>query len=555
VLTVTNPRHKVKAGSVGKPLPGVELRIDSPNEDGIGEVLARGPNVMAGYFEDRAATEAVLQDGWLRTGDLGRLDAQGRLYLVGRKKDVIIDANGKNVYPDELEALYQDHPRIQELSIVGLPDEVGGEKVACLCVPAYGDGPREEVRREVEEHFRKVSAELPFYRRVKVLRLWDGELPKTSTRKVKRKQVVEELQRLERAASSGDRAKAAPRDEGDRWLCTLVADVLQRPATEVQPSSRFVADLGFDSLQLTELQVALDQAGLTLPQGVDLSALETVGDLLKLVGAPPAGRRAERHAEEPQISPDSRELPVPEPLSALGRSLLSFGQKVLYGGVFDLKVSGRSFIPQNRNFLVVANHASHLDMGLVKVVLGDQGERLAALAARDYFFDTPLKRAYFENFTNLIPMDRHGSLRESLKLAGDALDGGYNLLLFPEGTRSPDGQLLEFKPTLGYLALSHEVDVLPLYLEGTHEALPKGAVLPKAVPLKARIGPALEAAKLKARTRGMSRSESYRAVTRLVEEAVKALRDGRTFTLDAQAPADGRAAPREPESGGQGEAS
>ncbi len=86
---------------------------------------------------------------------------------------------------------------------------------------------------------------------------------------------------------------------------------------------------------------------------------------------------------------------------------------------------------------------------------------MASLAARDYFFDTPLKRAYFENFTNLIPMDRHGTLRESLRLAGEALQQGYNLLIFPEGTRSPDGQMREFKPTLGYLALTYGVDILP----------------------------------------------------------------------------------------------
>src|SRR6185436_2496948 len=163
VLAVSELGHKRRAGTVGAALPGIEIKIDQPDAEGIGEVVAKGPNVMAGYFGDREATDTVLQDGWLHTGDLGRLDAEGRLYLVGRKKDVIIDANGKNVYPDELEELYQDHPHVKELSIVGLPDEGGvGEKVACLCVPEYkvsGEEeprPREEVRRELEEHFRKI---------------------------------------------------------------------------------------------------------------------------------------------------------------------------------------------------------------------------------------------------------------------------------------------------------------------------------------------------------------------------------------------------------------
>jgi long-chain acyl-CoA synthetase len=213
---------------------------------------------------------------------------------------------------------------------------------------------------------------------------------------------------------------------------------------------------------------------------------------------------------------------------------LGLGQRLLYEGVFDVVVKGKTFIPPNRNFLIIANHTSHLDMGLVKVVLGDQGQRLTALAARDYFFDTALKRAYFENFTNLIPMDREGSLRESLRLAGQALEQGYNLLIFPEGTRSTSGELLEFKPTLGFLALTHHVDILPLYLHGTYQALPKGSIVPKGTKLEVRIGPPLSHDELVPRVRGMARSEGYRQVTALAERAVKALRDGKAFTLEAE---------------------
>ena len=552
VLAVSELGHKRQAGTVGAALPGIEIKIDQPDAEGIGEVVARGPNVMAGYFGDREATDTVLKEGWLHTGDLGRLDADGRLFLVGRKKDVIIDANGKNVYPDELEELYADHPHVKELSIVGLPDEGGvGEKVACLCVPEYKDPkdkdgparPREEVRQEIEEHFREVSAGMPFYRRVKVLRLWDGDLPKTSTRKVKRKLVVEELKRQERIATSSEKVRqqaAATTGGVADWLYPLIAEVSQRPVSAVKPEAQLTGELGFDSLMLTELSAALENAGVPLPAVDNLSQIHTVDDLRKLVAQ--SGRRA---AAEPKRVPVSEppteserdhgdEIPVPEPLADVGRALLSFGQRVLYGGVFDVKVTGKTFIPQNRNFLVVANHASHLDMGLVKVVLGDQGERLTALAARDYFFDTRLKRAYFENFTNLIPMDRNGSLRESLRMAGEALQQGYNLLIFPEGTRSTTGQLGEFYPTLGYLALTCKVDVLPLWLEGTYDALPKGSIFPKSTHLGVRIGPALPYPEMKKRTQGMARSESYRHVTRLAEEAVKALREGKVLNVDGR---------------------
>ncbi len=532
VLTVAAAANRRSPGNVGKALPGIEVKIHNPDADGVGEVWARGPSVMAGYFGDREATDSTLIDGWLRTGDVGRLDGEGRLSLLGREKDVIIDAGGKNVYPDELEELYAAHPRVKELSIVGLPDDSGAERVACLCVPDYADRRRGEVRAELEEHFRAVSADLPFHRRVKVLRFWEGELPRTSTKKVRRPEVLGELQRLEKLASSRERVRTAPRATG--WLEALVAEVVGRSIAEVTSASRLVADLGFDSLLLTELSVALETAGVPVRDVSDLSGLQTVDDLRRLVAA--SGRRG-REPEPVDVATEAnaREIPVPAPVASLGRTLLSFGQKVLYGGLFEVQVTGQAFIPQNRNVLVIANHSSHLDMGLVKTVLGEQGQRLAALAARDYFFDTPLKRAYFENFTNLIPMDRHGSLRESLRLAGEALQQGYHLLIFPEGTRSVNGVLQEFKPTLGYLALSYDVDVLPLYIEGTHAALPKGAMFPKRKPLNVRIGPPLLVSELKRRTQGLARSESYRVVTRIAEQAVRALQNHTVFDLEAQA--------------------
>jgi long-chain acyl-CoA synthetase len=170
------------------------------------------------------------------------------------------------------------------------------------------------------------------------------------------------------------------------------------------------------------------------------------------------------------------------------------------------------------------------------VALGDQGERLVSLAARDYFFNTPLKRAWFENFTNLVPIERQGSLRESLRMAGEALRQGYNVLIFPEGTRSTTGEMQEFKSTLGYLSLTFQVDVLPLYIQGAFDALPKGTVFPKSKNLEVRIGPALRHESLRARVQGMARSEGYRYATRIAEDAMRALKDGRVLDLAAQEP-------------------
>src|SRR6202043_2795571 len=164
------------------------------------------------------------------------------------------------------------------------------------------------------------------------------------------------------------------------------------------------------------------------------------------------------------------EIHIPEFVKTIGNKTVSLAQRVLYERLLRTKYEGRTNIPYHTNFIVAANHSSHLDMGLVKMALDDAGEELVALAAADYFFDTKYKRAYMENFTNLVPMERTGSLRQSLRHARHYLDRGYNALIFPEGTRSMTGQMADFKPIIGYLALHSRIGILPIYLYGTYEA-------------------------------------------------------------------------------------
>jgi long-chain acyl-CoA synthetase len=540
VLSVTMPRNERRSGNVGPPLPGIEIRIDDPDAEGVGEVIAKGPNVMAGYLDDPASTAKVLEKGWLRTGDLGKLDEEGHLVLVGRKKDLILDASGKNVYPDELEELYGKTPLLEELSIVGLRDERGHDRIACLAVArdAEAGETREELRSRIRDHFAQVSADLPLWKRVKILHFWESELPKTATRKVKRPQIVEELFRMERAAQSGERVAQAAAKGEDSWLFELLADLARKPRESVGPKTRLAADLGFDSLLVAELAVALEKAGVAPPGEGKLASLETASDLARALDADRGAllRRPSPPIPTPgdgshiaQALDGEKEIQVPGSVAAAGRAAIGFFQRALYGGLFDIEVSGRGHVPSGAPFLVAANHSSHLDVGLVKTALGDEGEKLASLAARDYFFDNPWKRAWFGNFTNLVPIQRRGSLKESLQTAARTLEYGYHLLLFPEGTRSPDGVLQEFKPAIAYLALAAGVDILPVYLEGTYQAMPKGAFLPdprKRKELRVRIGPPLRIAELRELTQGLSRSSAYREVTRQVRLAIEALRDG-----------------------------
>jgi len=282
----------------------------------------------------------------------------------------------------------------------------------------------------------------------------------------------------------------------------------------------------------TELGVALEAAGATLPE--DITGIQNVRDLARLVGARAAepARPGKKVRAKPAAAAEARELAdieLPELVQRLGHAVFGYGQRIAYSKIMRTRIEGQSNVPPGGRFLVAANHASHLDMGLVKHALGDYGRNLVALAAKDYFFES-WRGVYFKNFTNLLPMERQGSLKESLRLASEVVQQGYILLIFPEGTRSTSGQMTDFKASLGYLALTNKVDVLPMYLEGTYDAWPKGRALPRVADIGARIGPVITYEQLRRRTEKLSRSEAYRAASEMVEDAVKGLRDGKKPT-------------------------
>ena len=535
VLTVTRPGDKSIPGSVGRPLPGIDVKIDQPDARGVGEVIAKGPNVMSGYFENPEATAETIKNGWLHTGDLGRFDEEGNLYIVGRKKEMILGASGENIYPDELEEVLRDSKFIKEMSVVGLPTgDAGLETVAALVVPEYEqDGmSREDVRDAVREHVKKIGKTLALYKRPKVVHLWDHELPRTASRKVKRRDVVKELQRLERAAKGGAEAKqlSAGGEASGTWLFDLLADVSQKKRGGLGSETR-LDELGFDSLMFTELAVALEAAGVTLPDPQELLGLETVADVETLVARTGAKSRSEkpkrerlRKEKEAEDKKQDDDIDVPAPVVAIGRRALRGAMRALYSRVLDTSIYGQAQVPPFGGYIVAANHASHLDTGLVKYALGEQGDAMVALAAKDYFFDDPVRRAYFENFTNVVPMERHGSLRESLRLAGDVIRDGYILLIFPEGTRSPTGVMSDFKPSLGYLAMTNKCGILPMYLSGTFDAMPRGRYLPKrGERVASYIGPYLSYEDVVALAGQRSRSEQYKAITHHVEGVIRRL--------------------------------
>ncbi len=522
VLTAAKPDEPLQVGSVGKPLSGIEIKLDRDGEVGaIGELVARGPNIMTGYYRNRAATDEVLRDGWLRTGDLGRLDDQGRLYIVGRAKDVIVDSGGNNIYIDELEETYGHSPYLKELAVAGIKAG-NAEQVAALVVPAYARGER---RRAVEDrlraHFEKIGAGLSPHKRIRILRFSDAELPRTRTRKVKRAEVAARLREL----IHGDAAKpAAGSGEVENWLSDALTQV--SGAQDVTPATRLVEDLGLDSLALAELSEHLaERAGRELTPE-ELSQIHTVADLQRMVA------QGETRVRLPSYARFAR--PFTPTLPGLIRRIGEHGLRRAQHAGFELwlkpRVMGRGNIPFNRNVLVVANHASHLDFGLIGYALGPMGERMTVLAAADYFFNTATRRFIAGNFTRLIPFDRERAQIESLEDAMRELAAGRNLLMFPEGTRSADGSIHEFKSGAGFLALHAGCDVLPIHISGVYQVLGKGSLIPRRYPVEVRIGAVITNARLREAAENAEGAGAYRKAAEFMRESVTALAHPRART-------------------------
>jgi long-chain acyl-CoA synthetase len=581
VLTVNPPSRRAVVGSVGRPVPGVEIRVHEPDEHGVGEIIARSPGIMQGYDGRPDETARVIQDGWLHTGDLGRVDRRGYVHIVGRKKDVILDASGENVYPDELEELYGSHALVAELSVVGLPDGRGGEHPAAMAVvdvkaaEAEGLTP-DEARRRVKGHIDSTATRLPRHKRLHLLRFSEHSLPRTATRKVKRTEIVKMFERLlaaEKQAQPPRQLGAARRGPAALW--EAVARVSGRPIAELDEAQDLVLDLGLDSLELVELQALVEERCGARLTAQAVATLRTIGDVVDLIegrGARPrhvaparghgrVGKMGEEHPAQPVLpvhgAPVATGMPVPaaasgdaasvdraqgdvlpEPVAAAGRRLLGAAREAVFGRALDVQVYGKGHIPRSGRFIAAANHSSHLDTGVVLQALGEAADGMATLAAKDYFFDTPLKARLARQLTNLVPLERNGAAAQGLDEAGRVLEAGKSLLVYPEGTRSPSGRMGTFRAGVGLLALRHRMDVLPIHIEGTHSVLPKGAVLPRGRRVTVRIGKALPYRWLAEQTQGLGLAEAAAKVAGLVEQAVVRLSKGLYRLEDEQRAGD-----------------
>jgi long-chain acyl-CoA synthetase len=490
-----------KIGSVGTPLNGVEVRIDQPNEEGVGEVLIRGPIVMSGYYRNPEANrEAFTSDGWFRSGDLGRFDKQRHLYIVGRQKDVIKLPSGKNVFPEDVEAHYEQSPFVSEICVIGVRDESSefkrAEKLRGVVVPNFEYLKAQHIgnaREWVVWELENLGRELPEYQRVHDFVLRAEPLPRTSTRKVKRFEVKSRLEALEQRNGKKQEVKPVQFSEAEQALMDSVAGRATVAAVKqhnhdvelIHPQMHFEIDLGLDSLARTECFASVEQTlGIELdPQ--ELSTVQRVGELVQLAtsrlngGARSLTTAGAEFRWQRELAQTAETLPDVEQLLKRKTAVVIFAYvvlriiRVVAQLLFRMDVRGKEVLERVRPpYLICPNHQSYLDPFLVcstypRRVL----QNIFQVGASMYF--TNRFMSWLARLINVIPIDPDVQLMRAMRAGAAGLRAGKILNIYPEGQRSFDGQLYEFRKGAAILATELDLPIVPVALDGAYRIWPR----------------------------------------------------------------------------------
>lgn len=498
VLTFTT-METAAPDHVGAPVPGVEIgifdssgnRLDNGQE---GEIWAKGPSVFSGYLNSEQNME-TFSNGWFRTGDLGTLDASNLLRITGRKKDIIVTAAGKNVYPDEIEGLVMASGSFLEVAAMGINDSSGHEKIVLVVVPdktRFLGLAQAEVSRECEKlalESTKSLAEYKWPQRVEVL---FEDLPKTSTRKVKKHELKKRLERLK------ENSTTAPAEGGEALnlknalelaIANGISEITKVEPANIRLEHSLSKDLGLDSLTFVELVGEVEKKFNARIEGVDFSAIVTVKDLVSALQFTSMDKTGASIFNKVFFA-DFRPIENQGFIWAVVRGAFNRLVRVLLRYRYDIEVEGVENLEGDGPFIFTPNHSSHFDLlSIAGSIPARMIHRTFAVAAKDYFFNGTLKSLGARAFVNAIPFDRKGRVNESMQACREAIDQGNSLVIFPEGTRSPNGSVQEFKSGVGQLLAGHpEVKAVPVYIEGAYQIMPKGASLPGSGKLRVRYG-------------------------------------------------------------------
>lgn len=473
IISFTRP-NKNRFGSVGQALPSVKVKIHAPDSKGEGEICVQGPNVFQGYLNDTEATQKVLKDQWFHTGDIGRIDDEGFLFITGRQKDLIVTPNGKNVYPEEIENLLKNSPLFLEVCVLGV--DVGkGEEVYGIIVPATGVS-----AAKVSEEIDRLSQDLADYKKIKKVIVTTSELPKTATKKIRKHLVKQMLATGELQSDSAENLEAStPLDTSDPiqvWLGKEIETITKKP--DVYLDSHLRNHLGLDSLTFMELIGKCESKwGITIPDE-NFESILTFGDLAQQI----------KNGQPSKPSKKTFVFDYRQNNTWYMNSLRLFVQlvflRLFVKTYFGLKTSfaetNKEDIFGTSNFIITPNHTSHLDLiSILTSIPLSMVNKTYGVAADDYFFKNKFKAFFVRLFFNAVPFERKARIDKGFKVCEDILKDGGNLVIFPEGTRSVSGKLDDFKPGIGRLLTAGSYRAIPTVIKGAYEAFPKGVYLPR----------------------------------------------------------------------------
>jgi long-chain acyl-CoA synthetase len=463
-LVSVNHPFKQDRGSIGKVLPGQEVKLADD-----GEILVHGENVSPGYWKDEGQSSAA-ENGWFSTGDVGEIDEEGNLYFKGRKREVIVTSAGVNIYPADIELVLGRQPEIRAGVVVEIEGPHGPEPLAVLIF--------RDDHANVEATISRVNELLAPHQQIRRWFIWPGEdLPRTATQKV-RKQVVGAAVRAELAqvAQISDPAAASPPGHSNDLVEIIGRLSNDAPAT-LDPSAKLGADLKLDSLGRVELLSALeDRYQLEIDEAAFTDAT-TVGEVEKII-------REGRHEEAAQY-------PYPKwqqrwPLSWLRIALLYLIVLPATRIMGWPRIRGKEYLRNVRGPLVfICNHVTMVDHALVLLALPRRFRTRMAIAMdgeqlREWLHPQPgtgllarllylLKYVSVVFFFNVFSMPQKSGFRRSFTFAGEMMDRGSSLLVFPEGQRTKHGALNPFMPGTGLLIQKLEAPVVPMRIDGLWE--------------------------------------------------------------------------------------
>jgi long-chain acyl-CoA synthetase len=492
LITLNHP-FKVARGTMGKPLHGREVKLQPD-----GEVLVRGPMISPATWSGGALQPRT--DEWLATGDLAEAQPTGELRFLGRKSETIVTATGVNLHPEDLEAAFEPEPEVAACAVVPIETPTGPEPCAVLALRSTPD--------RAPAILQSANTRLAEFQRIRRVAVWpEPDLPRTSTGKIKRAAVATWL--ASREANDGRSSPSA----GTDWLLTLIARITGEglPATQTQNQDlRLAEDLRLDSLGRVQLMAALEERLGTALNPTDFDNVETLNQLRHLIThpdnsepditllsatTPNPNTQTTRHQRQSKADhpPPSTHIyphwPWSRPISFLRSAFVECVTLPLVWLLAAPQVEPSQ--PESTTkpltaagpMLIIANHVTTYDLPLLLYALprairlhtaaAMSGEMLEDLLhARNRQWLNPLGAPAWLLITalfNVFPLPRRRDFQRSFAHAGEALDRGLNVFIFPEGTRSPDGTLAPFRPGIGLLVKQSSVPVLPIALRGLGE--------------------------------------------------------------------------------------